>query len=64
MTCQLDEASLALRRLAASERDKVKIYDRAQPTLLLRSPARSTSIVVPPMVELQATEAVFGEQKV
>lgn len=52
-----------LRKLAASQ-DRVQVYDRSQPTLLVRSPAMSTSVTLPALDSMRRTEISFGSQKV
>jgi hypothetical protein len=57
------EGHTILRRLAASS-DRVQVYDRSQPTLLVRSPAMSTSVTLPALDSMRKTEIAFGTQKV
>jgi hypothetical protein len=52
-----------LRKLAASS-DRVQVYDRSQPTLLVRCPAMSTSVTLPALDSMRRTEISFGSQKV
>jgi hypothetical protein len=44
--------------------DRVQVYDRSQPTLLMRSPSMSTNVQLPPLDNLSKTEIHFGSQKV
>ena len=57
------EGHTILRRLAASS-DRVQVYDRSQPTLLIRSPAMSTTVSLPSLDSMRKTEISFGSQKV
>jgi hypothetical protein len=52
-----------LRKLAQSQ-DRVQVYDRSQPTLLVRSAALSTSVTLPALDSMRRTEISFGSQKV
>ena len=57
-----EEPLKMLRDIAASGPAKIQVYENNQPSLLLRSPARSTSILVPTLSEVKADEAIFGSQ--
>ena len=57
------EGHTILRRLAASS-DRVQVYDRSQPTLLVRSASMSTSVSLPALDSMRRTEISFGSQKV
>lgn len=52
-----------LRKLAQST-DRVQVYDRSQPTLLVRNPSMSTSVTLPALDSMRRTEICFGTQKV
>jgi len=56
------EGHKILRRLGASS-DRVQVYDRSQPTLLIRNPALSTSVSLPSLESMRKTEISFGPQK-
>lgn len=57
------EGTMLLRRVAKSI-DRVHVYDRSQPTLLVRSPYLSTSVTLPSLDSIRKTEICFGQQKV
>ena len=57
------EGTTLLRRVAKSI-DRVHVYDRSQPTLLVRSPYLSTSVTLPSLDSIRKTEICFGQQKV
>lgn len=57
------EAQRILRRVSKNE-DNVSVYERSQPTLLVRSPSMSTSVTLPSLDNLRRTEVKFGVQKV
>lgn len=51
-------------RSIASKPDRVQVYDRSQPTLLIRNPAMSVSVSLPSLDSVRKTEIAFGSQKV
>ena len=57
------EGRQILRRIANNS-DRVQVYDRSQPTLLIRNPTMSTSISLPNLEQVRSTEISFGAQKV
>lgn len=60
---KITDEPLKILRQIASESEKRSVYDRCQSQLLLRSPARSVSVKIPPLSEVQKSEVTFGEQK-
>ena len=58
-----DEAHRILLKVR-SEGDRVRVYDRGMPQLLLRSAELSTSVVVPPLDAIASSEVHFGPQRV
>jgi WD40 repeat protein len=57
------EGHKILRKIAANS-DRVEVYDRSQPTLLIRNSSMSTSIQLPVLESVRKTEISFGAQKV
>ena len=57
------EAQRILRRVSKNE-DNVSVYERSQPTLLVRNPSLSTSVTLPSLDNLRRAEVKFGVQKV
>jgi hypothetical protein len=57
------EAQRILRRVGRNA-DNVSVYERSQPTLLVRSPSMSTSVTLPSLDNIRRTEISFGVQKV
>lgn len=60
----IDAEGLHILRKLAQSSDRVQVYDRSQPTLLVRSPALSTSVTLPALDSMRRTEISFGSQKV
>jgi len=56
------EAQRILRRVGKNA-DNVSVYERSQPTLLIRSPSMSTSVTLPSLDNIRRTEIPFGVQK-
>lgn len=56
------EGRKILRQVAANI-DRVQVYDRSQPTLLIRNSAMSTTVTLPPIDTVRKTEIYFGAQK-
>ncbi|MCL4419262.1 hypothetical protein M1146_04125, partial [Patescibacteria group bacterium] len=50
-------------RTIAKNHDRVQVYDRSQPTLLIRNPMMSTSVQLPAIDSIKKTEIYFGPQK-
>lgn len=57
------EGHRILRKIAANN-DRVEVYERSQPTLLIRNPTMSTTIKLPQLEAVRKTEISFGAQKV
>lgn len=57
------EGQNILRKMAQST-DRVQVYERAQPTLLIRNTHLSTSVSLPALDSMRRTEISFGLQKV
>eukprot|EP00981_Chlorochromonas_danica_P013586 scaffold6531_cov169-Ochromonas_danica.AAC.8 len=57
------EGHRILRSIAAKS-DRVQVYERSQPTLLLRNVSMSTSASLPALDSVRKTEIAFGSQKV
>lgn len=57
------EAQRILRRVGKNA-DNVSVYERSQPTLLIRNPSMSTSVTLPSLDNIRRTEIPFGVQKV
>ena len=57
------EGQRILRKMALST-DRVQVYERAQPTLLIRNTYLSTSVSLPSLDSMRKTEISFGVQKV
>lgn len=60
----IDVEGLHILRKLAQSVDRVQVYDRSQPTLLVRSPSLSTSVTLPALDSMRRTEICFGTQKV
>jgi len=58
-----DEAHRILLRMG-HDADRVKVYDRGLPHLMLRSAQLSTSVKVPPLDAIAPSEIHFGPQRV
>jgi WD40 repeat protein len=56
------EGHRILRKIAGNT-DRIEVYDRSQPILLIRNPAMSTSISLPALESVRKTEISFGAQK-
>lgn len=59
----IDNEGMRILRQVASKVDRVQVYDRSQPTLLVRNPSMSTSVTLPPLEQVKKTEILFGAQK-
>jgi Ca2+-binding EF-hand superfamily protein len=59
----IDNEGMRILRQVASKVDRVQVYDRSQPTLLVRNTAMSTSVTLPPLEHVKKTEILFGAQK-
>jgi hypothetical protein len=57
------EAQRILRKVSKNS-DSVSVYERSQPTLLIRNPSMSTTVLLPPLDSIRRTEINFGVQKV
>lgn len=60
----IDEEGHRILRAIAAKPDRVQVYDRSQPTLLLRNTALSTTVTLPPLDAVSRSEIAFGVQKV
>lgn len=60
----IDTEGRAILRKIGMNPDRVQVYDRSQPTLLIRNPSMSTSIQLPALEQVRKTEINFGMQKV
>jgi WD40 repeat protein/Ca2+-binding EF-hand superfamily protein len=56
------EGHRILRKIAANT-DRVEVYDRSQPILLIRNPSMSTTIKLPALESVRKTEISFGAQR-
>lgn len=60
----IDNEGRRILREVAAKIDRVQVYERSQPTLLIRNAALSTSVTLPPLDQVKKTEIFFGAQKV
>lgn len=59
----IDGEGMRILRKIGRDDEAVNVYDRSQPTLLLRNATLSTSVTLPPLGGGQITEIKFGVQK-
>ena len=60
----IDVEAMRILRKVGKNADNVSVYERSQPTLLVRSPSMSTSVTLPSLDNIRRTEIQFGVQKV
>lgn len=59
----IDNEGMRILRQVGAKVDRVQVYDRSQPTLLIRNTSMSTSVTLPPLEQVKKTEILFGAQK-